>query len=221
MYIHLNLIFYLLLLTFFASALLVCGGGGGGEIPALPEKDTTPPQIFKTIPSSGESDVIIGSFISITFSEIIANVTTEQITINPFVIAKPGKPQQVQAVVINDTNVALNWNPPVSGGEASYYQVERSVDNLQTFIPLDTGESFGDSSAVIDSGVVQLFDKNKGWVWVKTIVAKSPKARNFFGNSLSFSSDGNALVMGGFYGDPPNVIDAGSANIFDLTNCHS
>ena len=72
-----------------------------------------------------------------------------------------------------------------------------------------TGADAGDN---VDQGNVSVFTREGGWALQATLTSATPSAKANFGTSVSLSSDGNTLAVGG-----PNA-GAGAANVFTRAN---
>lgn len=72
-----------------------------------------------------------------------------------------------------------------------------------------TGADAGDSA---DQGNVTVFTRDGGWAVQAVLTLPTPAAKANFGTSVSLSSDGNTLAVGG-----PNA-GAGAANVFTRAN---
>lgn len=72
-----------------------------------------------------------------------------------------------------------------------------------------TGADAGDN---VDQGNVSVFTRDGGWALQATLTSATPSAKANFGTSVSLSSDGNVLAVGG-----PNA-GAGAASVFTRAN---
>jgi len=98
-----------------------CGGGNKDTPPPAPA-DILPPVILETTPSSEQSEVPISSFIVVTFNENIDTVTTNQVSIFPYL---NGVVDKSKPIILENAN-SFNFN-----SNTKKLEIRLKVDDLQ------------------------------------------------------------------------------------------
>jgi len=94
-----------ILLFSFCTILISCGGGDNNS--GLPDTDSTPPVVVKTIPNSG-SIIPINTFITITFNEAIQ--LPESINVNIYEYNNDGSLDTSKSISLSTTEVPMSLN---------------------------------------------------------------------------------------------------------------
>jgi len=82
------------------------------------------------------------------------------------------------------------------------------------------GAYLNNADAFSDAGSAYIFEKGSGWVSgneVAKLTASDKAATDYFGHSVSISSDGSTAIVGAYLEDPSGFGNAGSAYIFDTS----
>ena len=95
-----------------------------------------------------------------------------------------------------------------ASGDLFGYSVSLSSDGAT----LAVGATGADVGGSADQGTASVFTRDGGWALQAVLTLKSATPKAHFGTSVSLSSDGNTLAVGG-----PNA-GAGSANVFVRAN---
>jgi hypothetical protein len=115
------------------------------------------------------------------------------------VFARQGGKWALQKTVTGENGAA---------GDLFGYSVSLSADGGT----LAVGATGADVDGNADQGTASVFTRDGGWALQAVLTSATPAAKANFGTSVSLSSDGNTLAVGG-----PNA-GAGAANVFTRAN---
>ena len=127
---------------------------------------------------------------------------------------------QVKFYVWDTTDSALGWSAlpsPISGvdaGEGLGWSVSLSSDGLRVAV----GAPFSDAGLFVNSyvGRVKLYDwSGSAWVQVGGDI-DGENQNEYFGDSVSLSSDGSAVAIGARFTADPSNWDAGQVRVYNL-----